>query len=122
MRKEYTIRVAIDDSLPTDGTSWISPSRDDMYIDINPKRVKTLENTLAHELGHVVSRIALTSAFVNDPRLDRWYALENAFGYSDRTREGVLRNEKEAWKFAEIMLGDKLDKEDERLSIDSYER
>ena len=101
-RKVVTFSVIIDDSKRKGwgGYDW---EKKEIVLSLGQKH---LESTLAHELGHFMSD------FLNTP-IAKEICPKNISGALERIKwfsPNLIKLEEEAWKFAKMILPDKIDK------------
>jgi len=113
MKKEYTIRVVLDDTMKPSQSSETRIRRNDptditLVLNVNdPRNNGSLIDVAAHELGHVLGGIFDTPGHRADPRTsDDVYRIQTMelFGPDEEEREGILESEREAWDLAEKMV------------------
>ena len=128
MKKEYTIKLVMDDSKePGDASDTLFPvgvyDPKEYTILLNPhdSREEMLQTT-AHELGHVLGRLFHTPAHMGDPRVvsnSEEARFRDFLGLETREEaEAKYRSEKEAWDFAGKMV--KIDPGYRKKLLDTY--
>jgi len=125
-KREYTIKLVLDDSLKPDASSntgqrWDDETKFVVTVNTNAPKDKAVD-LAAHELGHVLGAIFKTPGWKADPRTvsPQDAAFMNVFGPSPRQRDGMVASEKEAWEIAEKVYPN-LDKERKRWALSTYE-
>jgi hypothetical protein len=131
--KKRTVTITIKfepDGRPGSTSSGASRTKPDSYgIAIRPSKPgqnATVEELLAHELGHIVGNILKTEANVNDPRTGGGNeGLQQAYeflgGMPEKYKQALLASEEDAWRIAELIVPG-LEAPAKEYALDTYRR
>jgi hypothetical protein len=120
MRKEYYVKIILDDSIEGASVTHHQGLGGKMFeITVHPMYNDNPADNLAHELGHVVQSIFQTPSILADPRIKpRRDIYANDSSVTREEAEAMVRNEKEAWEFAGKMR--RINKKDRDRHLRSY--
>lgn len=121
MTKEYYVKIVLDDSeVGESTTAHQGPGGSRFVVTVRPCQDNPADS-LAHELGHVVSSIFNTEAVRNDPRTQPNMGMRDLYNknhVSPKEVQAMVALETEAWDYAEMMRH--VDPETREDALDSY--
>ncbi len=112
---DFTLTITVDDSFKA-GYGHLDTKDKIIVLSKNDTEI---ESTLAHELGHLMSLILRTPNAREKEFADQ---SGNILGLSFRAGDPNLKLEKEAWKFARMILPERINEEVAEASLRHYDK